>query len=222
MSKSNKYALAGAERKAQITEAGAKLAAKYGAVNVTRRMVAAAAKVSEALVSAHMGATEEAQKAYRRALKKLGLSEPDKASIEAHGIKLRQHKPRDARDTRKRSPKEVEAIKRKAPAKKAAVKKVPVKKSTVSVTTKTTKNGTVVTMKSRRSGVDLRTMAPPATKPVKSPGKPAQPKEQKVVTTPGSAPKPPSTARKSAARKPMAPPPASPVLPLPGALPLPE
>ena len=47
-----KKEMTGAERKASILDAGAKLAAKHGASNVTRRMVAKQAGVSEALVSA--------------------------------------------------------------------------------------------------------------------------------------------------------------------------
>lgn len=210
MSKTKKL-LAGVDRKAQISEAGAKLAAKYGAVNVTRRMVAAAAKVSEALVSAHMGPNVDAQKAYRRTLKKLGGSEPDKATIEAQGFALRKHKPRDARDARPRTETEKTAIKRKA--KKETAKRSPVaKKATVAKKSAPAKKATAVCTKATRTA---------ETKPIKSPGKPATPKEQKVVTTPAKAQQSPAV-RKTAARKPMAPPPALPTLPLPGALPLPE
>lgn len=106
----SKKKIAGAERKALIIEAGAKLVSKHGAPNVTRRMVAQAAKVSEALVSAHMGTSEDAQKVYARKAKALKLSIPDKATTEANGKKLRAHKPRDKRDTRKRSVREVKAI----------------------------------------------------------------------------------------------------------------
>lgn len=101
------------ERKDQILNAGAKLAAKNGARNVTRKMVAETIGVSAALVSAHMGGGEAAQKAYARQAKKLGLMLPDAAATAAIGKKLRAHGPRDARDTRKRSAKEVDAIKRK-------------------------------------------------------------------------------------------------------------
>ena len=109
---SNKKVLTGAERKAQLLEAGAKLASKYGASNVTRRMVATACKCAEGLVSVYMGDSATAQKAYARKAKALGLTLPDKAKTEAIGAKLRAHGPRDKRDTRKRSAKEVEAIKR--------------------------------------------------------------------------------------------------------------
>ena len=107
-----KKEMTGAERKASILDAGAKLAAKHGASNVTRRMVAKQAGVSEALVSAYIGDSATAQRAYARKAKALGLTLPDKAKSEAIGVKLRAHGPRDARDTRKRSAKEVEAIKR--------------------------------------------------------------------------------------------------------------
>ena len=106
----SKKKIAGAERKALIIEAGAKLVSKHGAPNVTRRMVAQAAKVSEALVSAHMGTSEDAQKVYARKAKALKLPIPDKATTEANGKKLRAHKPRDKRDTRERSVREVKAI----------------------------------------------------------------------------------------------------------------
>lgn len=102
--------LSGKERKEQITIAGAKLASKHGAKNVTRRMVAKAAKVSEALVSSHMGSTAAAQNAYGRKAKAMGLPLPDKAAVEAIGKKLRAHGPRDKRDSRPRSTKEVKAI----------------------------------------------------------------------------------------------------------------
>ena len=149
MSKKKKQ-MSGEDRKASILEAGARLAAKHGAINVTRRMVAEAAKVSEALVSAHMGDTKTAQAAYKRQMKKLGLEEPSKDKIEAIGVKLRAHGPRDKRDTRKRSAKEVEAIKRKAS---ALADKMHHKRPAAK------------TAKSRRSGVDLQhTVATPGPK----------------------------------------------------------
>ena len=117
----SKKTYTGEERKAQLLGAGAKLAAKHGAVNVTRKMVADACKCAEGLVSVYLGTKDEAQKAYRKHMKKLGLSEPDKAKIEAIGGKLRAHGPREKRVVRKRSVKEVEAIKRNTAAKRAAV-----------------------------------------------------------------------------------------------------
>lgn len=105
--------MSAAQRKAQIVEVGARLASKHGAANVTRRMVAKAAKVSEPLVSHHMGTAAEAQKAYTRKAKSLGLALPDANATALIGRRLRAHKPKDARDTRKRSVKEVKAITRK-------------------------------------------------------------------------------------------------------------
>lgn len=105
--------LTGPERKAQILDAGAKLAAKVGVVNVQRREVAKACKCAEALVSRYMGDTATAQAAYKRHMRKLGLSEPPKDKVEAVGVKMRAHGPRDKRDTRKRSLREVKAIKEK-------------------------------------------------------------------------------------------------------------
>lgn len=128
--------MTGTERKALLLEVGAKLVAKYGAVNVTRRMVAKAGKVSDALVSAYFGGTKEAQKIYARHAKKLGLEQPDKDKQAALGAKLRAHAPKDARDSRPRSVKEAKAISKKqrvvrAEVKPAAPKVAPATKPTV-------------------------------------------------------------------------------------------
>lgn len=110
-------------RKIELLDIGAKLAAKHGLKNVTRRMVATAANVSDALVSSYLGNVDEQRAAYKKRAKTLGLTLPAADAEALMGRKLRAHGPRDARDTRKRSAKEVEAIKRKAPvaAKKSAV-----------------------------------------------------------------------------------------------------
>lgn len=114
MSKAKKTkVLTGAERKAQLLDAGAKLVAKHGSKNVTRRMVAKAVGCAEGLVSVYMGTTAEAQTAYAKQAKKLGLKEPAKEKQEEIGVKLRAHGPRDPRRARKRSSREVDAIKRK-------------------------------------------------------------------------------------------------------------
>ena len=157
----NKKVLTGKERKAQLLEAGAKLASKYGATNVTRRMVATACKCAEGLVNVYMGDAASAQKAYARKARAMGLTLPDKAKTETIGAKLRAHGPRDKRDTRKRSAKEVEAIKRKSEAQRETKPKPGREAKPVS--------------------------APARSKP-----------------SPGKAPTPPE--RKSAARKPKAPP----------------
>lgn len=101
------------ERKTQLLDIGAKLASKHGHVNVTRRMVATAAKVSEALVSSYMGDAKTAQAAYKRRATKLGLKLPTADQAEVLGAKLRAHGPRKAPVVRrKRSEREKAAIKR--------------------------------------------------------------------------------------------------------------
>lgn len=94
-----------AERKAELLDIGAKLASKHGYKNVTRRMVAKVAGVTEPLVSNYLGGTDKAQAAYARRARALKLPMPDKAKAEEIGAKLRSKKPRAAA---------------KAPAKKAA------------------------------------------------------------------------------------------------------
>lgn len=174
----------GADRKAQLVEAGAKLASKHGAVNVTRRMVAQVAKVSEGLVSLHMGTTAEAQKVYARKAKALGLTLPSKAEAEAIGVKLRKHKPSDKRDARKRGAKEVKAIQRKA------------------VTKRVTK---AVKAPAKAAERETAVRKPPQRKPKVAPTLP--------LPGPESAPLPQPAERKSAARAPKAPPAALPLPP---------
>lgn len=178
----SKKPLTGAERKAQLLDAGAKLAAKHGAVNVTRRMVAVACGCAEALVSVYMGDSATAQKAYARKAKALGLSLPDKKTTEELGIKLRAHGPRDKHDTRKRSAKEVEAIKRK----------------------QLTKGPSLGAAMSKALGRE--------TKPKRAP-RPAKPipASAPALPSPGVVQTPPE--RKSAARKPKAPPSAITIIP---------
>lgn len=120
-------ALDGAERKSQLLDVGAKLAAKHGAANVTRRMVAKDAKCSEALVAHYMGDSAKAQKAYAARAKKLGLTVPTKEQAEVIGAKLRAHGPRKNKVVRRRSVKEVKAIKEKSVGKSVAKRLAPVK-----------------------------------------------------------------------------------------------
>lgn len=173
--------LTGPERKAQILDAGAKLAAKVGVVNVQRREVAKACKCAEALVSRYMGDTATAQAAYKRHMRKLGLSEPPKDKVEAIGVKMRAHGPRDKRDTRKRSVREVKAIKEKR----------------AKVTTRTTAvvNGVKVT--STHTTRETKPAPKPASKPRETPAKP--------IPSP-ALPMPGPSEHKSAARAPKAPP----------------
>jgi hypothetical protein len=182
------------DRKTTILETGAKLAAKHGAINVTRRMVAKAAKLPESVVSYYMGGADEAQRAYTKQAKKLGLTLPTKQEAEAIGVKLRAHKPRDVRDSRKRTVKEVEAIKRK-------VKKTAVLGSTIGMPTAKKSVAKVAAVKSAAKPAasrEVKPLAPPSTKPAAAP-KPMLPGP---ASTPAQTP--PST--KTAARLPKAPP----------------
>lgn len=119
----------GAESKALILDTGAKLASKHGAKNVTRRMVAAQAKVAESLVTHYVGGAVDAQKKYAARARKLGLVLPTEAQADAIGKKLRAHKPGDVRDTRKRSAKERVAVAKKSAAGAASAKSAKAKVS---------------------------------------------------------------------------------------------
>ena len=178
--------LTGNERYAQLLDVGAKLAAKNGKGNVTRRMVAKAAKCSEGLVANYMGNTKDAQRLYAARAKKLGLTLPTKEQEEKIGAKLRAHGPRDKRDVRPRSAKEVKAIQKKA------ATKVTVKKSRAAA-------ASVAKPAKKAATTAERTKSKPAKKS-STPAKPRVRKapENKVLT-------PPETKR-TAARAPKAPP----------------
>lgn len=79
------------DRKAQLLDVGAKLAGKYGAANITRRMVAEHGKVSEALITNYFGSRADAQKTFAKHAKKLGIEQPTKEKIASIGTKLRSH-----------------------------------------------------------------------------------------------------------------------------------
>lgn len=81
------------DRRKELLDIGAQLAAKHGACNVTRRMVARKAGVTDALVSSYFGCAEEAQKKYASHARAHGLKLPTKAEAEAMGVELRR-KPR--------------------------------------------------------------------------------------------------------------------------------
>lgn len=209
------------EREESILNAGAQLAAKFGAVNVTRRMVASKLKISDGLVSHYMGGTAEAQTAYKKRMKKLGLVEPAKDKIEALGVKLRAKGPREVKSTRKRSIKEVKAIKRKLevvkakPAPKAAPKRAKIKPKALNgvkvvgvvIDEASGKGGTKVTRKRAAvvkdavgSGVHFTGHNAVADKPKRVRPSRAKPKppENKVI---------PAAPENKAARLPKAPPP---------------
>lgn len=110
-------------KSAELLDIGARLAAKYGAENVTRRMVAEEGKVSEPLVSHFFGGTEEAKKKYARRAKSLGMKLPTKAEAMELGRELRR-KARAGTVGKKRGP-----YKKEAPAKKSPVSPVGSKPS---------------------------------------------------------------------------------------------
>jgi AcrR family transcriptional regulator len=107
------------ETKEKLLDAGAVIAGKVGVANVTRRAIATKAKVSEALVSHHLGARDALHKALKRHMKKNGYVEPDATVIEREGKKLRAKK--NPAPARKYTAKEVKAMQRKG-----VVKKTPV------------------------------------------------------------------------------------------------
>lgn len=89
------------ERKAKLCEVAGELAAKFGSSNVTRRMVAKAADVSDSLVGHYLGTAEAIKKAAVAACRKAGLKEPTKEQQVAIGQQLRAHGPRDAKPQRR-------------------------------------------------------------------------------------------------------------------------
>lgn len=166
--------LTGTERKAQLLEIGAQLASKFGAQNVQRKMVADAAGCAMSLVSSYMGDTATAQRAYANKARRMGFKMPTKAEADEIGIELRQHKPRDKRDTRKRSAKEVEAIKRKAGAAKKLAK-VPTPRTAGKPTAgRTEKAGAAKKSPVKKS-------ASVSIGPAESAGKPAAVPEKKIA-----------------------------------------
>ncbi|QYW02518.1 hypothetical protein CPT_Silvanus_044 [Stenotrophomonas phage Silvanus] len=80
-------------RAEEFCNTGAKLASKIGIVNVTRRAIAEAHSVSDPLVGKHVGGKAELQAGIKKAMKKLGLTEPAGATIERKGAELRARKP---------------------------------------------------------------------------------------------------------------------------------
>lgn len=102
--------------KDKLLDIGAQMGMRIGIANITRRGLAAKAKVSEALVSHHLGNREALHKALKRHMKKHGYVEPSAERIAAEGKKLRAKK--NPAPARKHSAKEVEAMKRKGVAKK--------------------------------------------------------------------------------------------------------
>jgi AcrR family transcriptional regulator len=81
-----------AERKALILDAAAKCVSKYGARNVTRRMVAKLAGCSEALVAHYLGGTESIRRKGLSQAKAMGLPMLTAAKAIEIGQQLRKHK----------------------------------------------------------------------------------------------------------------------------------
>lgn len=188
MSKSNPWPAE--KREAQLREIAGKLAGKYGAKNITRRMIAKQAECSEPLVSSYLGSVADIQNIARREARKLGLKPPTGKEEAAIGAKLRAHKPGDPRDTRKRSVKEVKAVKEKA----VPVKKLPARSGSYATAAATAATRRVT--KSAATGAS----SPPANsaneKPKPKPASPLPP-ERKPTAPPE---------RKTAARPPKLPP----------------
>lgn len=109
-------------RAEEFFNTGAKLAAKIGIVNVTRRAIAEAHSVSDPLVGKHVGGKAELQAGIKKTMKKLGLSEPAGATIERKGAELRARKATGTAAAKPRAKKLIAA-------KKVAAKKSPAKKS---------------------------------------------------------------------------------------------
>lgn len=185
------------ERDAQLRKIAGELAGKYGVNNVTRRMVAKAAKCSEPLVSSYLGTLDQLKAHAKREARKLGLKPPSGKEEAAIGAKLRAHKPGDKRDTRKRSVKEVKAVKEKA---------VPAKKSPARSGSYATAAATAATRRVTKSAA-TGASSPPVNsandKPKPKPASPLPP-ERKPTAPPE---------RKTAARPPKLPPIVQPVIP---------
>lgn len=111
-------------RKAEFLETGARLAAKVGVNNVTRRAIAAEHNVSDPLVGKHVGGKDDLRKGIKSTMKKLGLKEPDDALAKGKALRARTTKLIPAS---KRVAKKATAAK-KSPAKKSApVSRAPAK-----------------------------------------------------------------------------------------------
>lgn len=162
-----------AERKEQLLDIGAKLGAKLGVVNVQRKQIAIKAGCAHSLVSVYLGDQSKLQRAVKARMKKQGLTEPSKEKIDAIGVAARKHKKDDKRDTRKRSGKEVEAIKRKKSVRAAATRVAA-----------------------------ARTVSAPETKPTKPEYKPLRAPAERKPVRPSSTPAQAPSERKTAASAP--------------------
>lgn len=191
------------ERDAQLRKIAGELAGKYGVNNVTRRMVAKAAKCSEPLVSSYLGTLDQLKAHAKREARKLGLKPPTGKEEAAIGAKLRAHKPGDKRDTRKRSVKEVKAVKEKKSAKTSAGSAVKPGKRKVLRSADTGEFVTKAKAAASPATTFADTVPTPSARPKPKPQSP-NPPERKPTAPPE---------RKTAARPPKLPPIVQPVIP---------
>lgn len=77
-----------AERKAELLDAGVKAAKRYGVKNVTRVMIANAAKVTDGLVSAYFGSLKKLHDTLTREAAKRGIALPTPEQTERMRLKL--------------------------------------------------------------------------------------------------------------------------------------
>lgn len=80
-------------RQSTLLNHGVKLATKFGVPNITRRMVAKAAKVSDPLVSHYFGSLQQLHDAIEKEMKAQGKKQPSLDQIVSMGEKMRR-KPR--------------------------------------------------------------------------------------------------------------------------------
>ena len=106
----------------------AKLVGKHGSTNLTRRMVAQAAGVSDAQVSHHLGNVEEMRRLAKREAKRMKITEPSKTEQEVIGVRLRAHGPRKATAAKKSAAKKATAAKSRSTSR--VSKASPAKKAT--------------------------------------------------------------------------------------------
>lgn len=116
-------------RKAEFLETGARLAAKIGVNNVTRRAIAEAHNVSDPLIGKHVdGGKEGLRKGIKSTMRKLGLSEPADALAKGKALRARKATPAKKSVTKKATAPATKATrtvaKKAKPAKKSVTKKI--------------------------------------------------------------------------------------------------
>src|ERR1700761_8540173 len=177
------------ERKAALVEHAVKLGTKYGHNNITRVMVANAAKCSEGLVASYLGKTKTLRAFVKRELNKRGIAILSDEKQAAIGLKL-WHKAGARGEPAVPAKKAATAKKPAAPAK--ATKKPAVTSSPASATTAA--GGT----KPKGKAVKKPTAGAGAAKPAA----PVQPKA--VAKKPAAPVKPPAAKKPTAGKAPAA------------------